>query len=151
MIIRKVTETDLNAWTEMRSELWPESKNSFEKELAEFFAGTSIDIVDTFVIELESGALAGFIELNIRNFAEGSRESRVPYVEGWFVRADSRGKGYGLALMQRAEQWAKEGGFAEIASDTELDNERSITLHKKFGYEETERVVCFLKKLEYSD
>lgn len=33
------------------------------------------------------------------------------------------------------------------ASDTTHDNALSIALHNKLGFQETERVVCFLKHL----
>ena len=145
--IRVAKGSDLEQWAEMRSVLWPVSQNDHSKELADYFSGESIDIVEAFIIETEQAEVAGFIELNIRNFAEGSRSPRVPYVEAWFIRPKFRGKGYGKALMERAESWAIEKGFKELASDTELSNEKSIALHKHFGYVETERVVCFLKRL----
>ena len=50
-------------------------------------------------------------------------------------------------LMKAAEQWAQEKGFSELASDTETSNLKSIAIHKQLGFEETERVVCFLKQL----
>ncbi|MCG7948889.1 MAG: GNAT family N-acetyltransferase [Candidatus Thiodiazotropha taylori] len=148
MIIRPVEASDLADWISMRSQLWPKDQDQHPIELAEYFAGESIDIVEAFVIEITDRELAGFIELNIRNFAEGSRSSRVPYIEGWFVKSGYRGKGYGKALMQRAESWAAKQGFKEIASDTESHNLTSITLHKKLGFLETERIVCFLKPLK---
>ncbi|MCG8488169.1 MAG: GNAT family N-acetyltransferase [Chromatiales bacterium] len=132
----------------MRSELWPKDRSQHPIELAEYFAGKSIDIVETFVVEVANRELAGFIELNIRNFAEGSRSSRVPYIEAWFVKPEYRGRGYGKALIQQAESWAVQEGFKEIASDTETHNHTSIALHKKLGFIETERVVCFLKPLK---
>jgi aminoglycoside 6'-N-acetyltransferase I len=42
---------------------------------------------------------------------------------------------------------AIENGYKELASDTEISNTQSIEIHKKLGFKETERVVCFLKKL----
>lgn len=48
--------------------------------------------------------------------------------------------------MARAEAWAREQGFDELASDTEIDNHASIALHRRLGFAETERVVCFLKR-----
>lgn len=49
--------------------------------------------------------------------------------------------------MEQAEAWAVERGFFELASDTEINNEKGIAIHKRLGYQETERIVCFLKKL----
>ena len=91
--------------------------------------------------------MVGFLEINIRNFAEGSQQSKVPYVEGWFVDKQYQGQGWGRLLMHSAEQWALTRGFSELASDTELHNKASIEIHKTLGFKEVERVVCFLKKL----
>lgn len=50
--------------------------------------------------------------------------------------------------MQKAEQWAISQGYSELASDTKIDNNRSISMHKHLGVLETERIVCFLKRLK---
>lgn len=131
----------------MRNILWPDSLEQHIKEIGEFFSNTSADIVQVFVIERIKGGLAGFIEINIRNFAEGSRSPKVPYIEAWFIDEDKRGKGYGRKLVETAEKWALDSDFDEIGSDAEIDNISSIEAHKKLGFKEVERVVCFLKKL----
>lgn len=147
MNIRPAEPDDIEAWTAMRSDLWPDSQDQHLSELQAYFDGESIDIEVCFVVQDEGGELGGFIELNIRNFAEGSRQPAVPYVEGWYVAPAWRGRQWGLALMQRAERWATELGYTELASDTEIDNHKSMALHQQMGFAETERVVCFLKKL----
>ena len=43
-----------------------------------------------FVCERPEGGLAGFLELSIRNYAEGCT-GPAPYVESWYVDADVRG------------------------------------------------------------
>ena len=144
--IRPVQPSDPSEWVIMRSNLWPDSTDNHEAELQQYFNGTSVDIEIAFVIET-GGQLGGFLELNIRNFAEGSRESRVPYVEAWYVKDQLQGVGLGKTLMDEAEKWALSKGFHQLASDTEWHNERSIAVHKKLGFVEIDRVVCFLKIL----
>ena len=146
MNIREATRKDVVVWSEMRTVLWPETDDKHLSEINAYFDGESIDIIKVFLAERES-EIIGFLELNIRNFAEGSRNSAVPYVEGWYVKLAHQGKGYGKKLLQRAESWALSQGYTELGSDTEIDNEHSIQVHKYLGFEETERVVCFLKKL----
>ena len=146
MIIRRVTKNDIDEWSAMRTALWPETPDHHHQEINAFFAGESIDIVEMFIAEINKSPV-GFIELNMRNFAEGSREPKVPYIEGWYIKPQFQNQGYGKALMQWAEQWAMDLGYKELASDTDWDNKRSIAIHQKMGYQETERVVCFLKKL----
>ena len=46
-----------------------------------------------------------------------------------------------------AENWAREKGCTEMASDTWLDNEPSIRAHLKMGYNEVERLVHYVKQL----
>ena len=100
-----------------------------------------------FVYEHSYGKLGGFIELSVRNRVDGTMSPRVGYVEGWYVDADVRGKGIGRALIARAEAWAKEMGFTELASDAELENEDSIRAHGALGFRETFRLVHFVKSL----
>ncbi|SMF56618.1 aminoglycoside 6'-N-acetyltransferase I [Alteromonadaceae bacterium Bs31] len=131
----------------MRTSLWPDTEDCHLAEIDEYFGGRSIDIQQAYVAELE-GAIIGFLELNIRNFAEGSRKPKVPYVEAWYVKPHYQNSGYGRQLMLRAEQWALSLGYSQLASDTTIENERSIAMHKNLGFKETERVVCFLKSLK---
>lgn len=146
MIIRKVNQNDISAWSEMRTDLWPETDDMHLSEINEYFARSSIDIAQVFIGEVELEPV-GFLELNIRNFAEGSRSPKIPYVEGWYIKPGHRSNGYGAQLMRHAEEWAVANGYSELASDTEVENERSIAMHKHLGFTETERIVCFLKKL----
>jgi len=71
----------------------------------------------------------------------------IPYVEGWYIDQEFRGKGLGRKLMAQAQAWATQHGFAELASDAEIDNGPSIMAHKKLGFKEKARIVCFLKEL----
>ena len=72
----------------------------------------------------------------------------MPYVEGWFVRSDARGKGAGKALMEKAMEWARSRGFADLASDTDLSNEDSMYAHRAIGFKEVGRQVGFLRQLK---
>lgn len=150
MKIRPAKLSDLSAWAKLRTQLWPDTPDGHIAELQEFFNNESIDIEETLLLEDKEVGVCGFIELNIRNFAEGSRQSKIPYVEGWYVSSEFRNNGYGKQLMAAAENWALQQGFNELASDTEIDNKKSIAIHKQLGFTETDRVVCFLKKLHRS-
>ena len=147
MNIREAIEEDAAQWSEMRTALWPETNDGHFSEIKEYFSGASIDIVQVYIAEIGSEQI-GFMELNIRNFAEGSRSSKLPYVEAWYIKPQHQGNGYGKQLMRTAEHWAISQGYLELASDTEIDNYRSIAMHKHLGFLETERIVCFLKRLK---
>lgn len=146
IIIREVTQSDVSAWSDMRTDLWPETGDRHIPEINGYLSGSSVDIAQAYVVEVSS-EIVGFLELNIRNFSEGSCSPEIPYVEAWYIKPRFRGNGYGKLLMRKAEQWAISEGYSELASDTEIENERSIIMHKHLGFVETERIVCFLKKL----
>lgn len=147
MKIREAQRKDIELWATLRCFLWPGSIERNTVEIEDYFAGNSVDIEHVFVLVAEDDALSGFIEINIRNFAEGSRSAQIPYIEAWYVKSEFRGKGYGKKLLQAAEEWAIAQGFHELASDTTIDNKESIRIHKKLGFKEQDKIVCFLKNL----
>ena len=149
MKIRSAQPSDAQQWAAMRDLLWPDSREAHLADIARFWAGQSAGMVEVFVIDRQQeGQLGGFLELNVRHYAEGSDNDRVPYVEGWFVAADCRGRGWGRKLIEAAEQWAIVHGYNELASDAEMENHGSIAAHKALGFAEVDRVVCFLKPLK---
>ena len=147
MNIRKVNLNDRNEWARMRQSLWNSSLEQHLDEIDLYFADNSQNIVNVLVLDRNNGKLGGFIELNIRNYAEGSNSGQVPYVEGWYVDRDLRNQGYGRELIAMAEKWAVQNGFDELASDAESENFSSIAIHKALGFQEVERIVCFIKQL----
>lgn len=104
-------------------------------------------VTDVFVIEYTAQQLVGYIEVNIRNFVQGSQASAVPYIEAWYVEPEWRQQGLGKALLRHAEEWAKAQGYQELASNSLIQNHSSIDAHKALGFNEVERIVCFIKKL----
>jgi GNAT superfamily N-acetyltransferase len=51
------------------------------------------------------------------------------------VDPEHQGSGIGRMLLQRAEQWAKESGFAELAMDTAEQATHLIDLYARLGYQ----------------
>lgn len=112
-----------------------------------------IDIVqqrpdaEIFVIDRMNGSLGGFVEVGARAYADGCVTSPVGYIEAWYVDAGLRKQGYGRALLEAAERWAKAQGYREMASDAVLDNETSQRAHERSGYEVVDRVIQFRKSI----
>jgi aminoglycoside 6'-N-acetyltransferase I len=131
----------------MRAALWPQALDEHPDAVDAFLSGESGLIDEALVCETESGELVGFLELRVRNYAEGTDSLAVPYVEGWYVDPDYRLRGVGASLISHAGRWARESGHAELASDTEIGNVDSIAAHCALGFEVTDKIVCFLKKL----
>jgi len=101
----------------------------------------------TLVAERAAGALCGFAEVGARAFADGCDTQPVAYLEGWYVDADVRHQGVGTALLRGVEAWARERGYRELASDTELGNRVSQRAHERLGFTEVERAVRYRKWL----
>jgi aminoglycoside 6'-N-acetyltransferase I len=97
----------------------------------------------TLVAESRDGALVGFVEMSVRNYAEECETDRVGYCEGWYVKEAYRRRGAGRLLMRAGVEWARARGCTEFASDALLDNERSHAAHTALGFKEVCRIVCF--------
>jgi len=143
--VRPVEPNDRSAWLRMRRGLWPGHTGHAKETTAYFSYAQSRSDAMVLVAELPDGTLAGFLELGLRDYAEGCLTSPVAYVEGWWVEAKHRKKGIGHALIHGAETWAREHGLTELASDCELANETSAEAHKTCGFIETDRIICFRK------
>lgn len=89
----------------------------------------------------------GFLELSVRAYAEACQSDNVAYVEGWYVAPEARGRGVGRALIEAAEDWAREQGCTELASDSQLDNTASVAVHRALGFSEIGQIRCFRKAL----
>jgi aminoglycoside 6'-N-acetyltransferase I len=101
-----------------------------------------------FVSQAETESLTGFLEIGLRSHADGCDTAQpVGFVEGWFVHEAFRNQGVGAALMRSAEDWARNQGCIEIASDTWIDDEISILTHQALGFEIVDRCVHFRKPL----
>lgn len=144
IVIRRATLEDKAAWFKMRKGIWPEAPDEYlDFDMDDILASDE----DAVFFALADGRPAGMIEARLRDYGEGCETSPVGYLEGWFVYPEMRGKGVAGALTQAAEDWAREKGCTEMASDTWLDNESGIRAHLKLGYFEAERLVHFVKQL----
>jgi aminoglycoside 6'-N-acetyltransferase I len=150
MIVRAIQTDEAGEWGRLRGRLWPDADpKELTAETRAFLEGAEMPtIAAAFVArEEEGGAALGFLELAVRPFADGCESRPVAHVEGWYVEPAARGRGVGRALMTAAETWARERGFAELASDTEVQNDVSFAAHLHCGFLETERLIKFRKPL----
>jgi aminoglycoside 6'-N-acetyltransferase I len=144
MIIRAVQSADAAEWLRMRMELWPDSDPAKEAdEIAQFLSATSPitlpELEAAFVCPRSDGGLCGLVEVSIHDTAPGCHTGRIGYLEAWYVDPDWRARGIGRALAERAEQWAREQGCLEMASDTTPFYPISPKAHAALGYQEVER------------
>jgi aminoglycoside 6'-N-acetyltransferase I len=146
MKIRPVSEHDRPEWQRLRTLLWPQQPADHNVEIDQYFAEQSIYSI-TFVIELGDDRLGGFVEVRVRNYAEGCSSDLIAYLEGWYVEAGLREQGLGGQLVMAAEEWAREQGLTEMAGDCLIDNESGLQAHLALDFEEVERIVCLRKSL----
>jgi aminoglycoside 6'-N-acetyltransferase I len=151
LTIRAARVEDREQLVEMRYELWPEStREEQEREVdAEFAGEASGGLPKVILVSVkDSGGLIGFLEAGLRSHADGCDTALpVGYVEGWFVREPWRGRGVGAELMRAAEEWAREQGCREMASDALVDNVGSQNAHEALGFEVVDRCVHYRKRL----
>ena len=131
----------------MSKSLWPYlKKKKLEKELRQELAS---DTYQHYLAQHKNGKYMGFITLSIRSDpVEEATTSPVGYIEGIFVKPKYRKRGVARALVKKAESWTMDHGFTELGSDTELVNKKSQKFHKHVGFNKSDTIVHFIKKLK---
>jgi aminoglycoside 6'-N-acetyltransferase I len=146
MRIRTIERNDFNNWSRLRKQLWShvtdeENLVEIEQVLAES------DKLQIFLAET-NGEIIGFLEASLRHeYVEGCEHAPVGYIEGWFVAENHRRGRVGRRLVEAAENWARDLGCLEMASDCGLENSISEAAHFGVGYEEAGRNIHFKKNL----
>lgn len=139
--IRIAAREDIPVIAALMAELWPyHTAAEMEAEVCEFMAQ---DDVGFFLAEDQ-----GFAQCQLRNdYVEGTDSSPVGYLEAIYVEEGCRKQGIARQLLTACENWAKEKGCREFASDCGLTNTQSLKFHLSVGFEEANRIICFTKKL----
>lgn len=151
--IRPGRLSDLDKLAPLLAALWPQSPIEEHAQELRLLLGGKADAVLTmplafFVAEASDGALAGFVEVDLRSHADGCNPAQaVGYIEGWYVAEDHRQRGVGKMLITQAEGWARSHGCVEMASDALIDNELSQRVHAALGYDVVDRSVHYRKRL----
>lgn len=145
MEIEALSIDTINAVVGLTLELWPDCSPDEERENYRHLLDSSNEVC--YLVKTGSDYIA-FILVGCRyDYVEGSTQLPVAYIEGIYVKPAYRQQGVAARLIQVAENWARQKGLTQIGSDTELTNKGSIDFHKKLGFNEVERIVCFIKDL----
>lgn len=145
MIIEQISTDNIRYLIPLVLELWPDC--DYEEEYAYFHQLIDSAMQPCFLAK-EKDRYVAFIQLAIRNdYVEGADELPVAYVEGIYVKPGYQKQGIARNLIERAEQWARQKGLKQLASDTELSNNASIAFHKSIGFTEAARIACFIKNV----
>jgi len=145
MSIIIATKDHIKEWTNMALALFPES--TFEEEFA-----LNQEILtlqnEIGVLYQKDNLYVGYMHLSIRNdYVNGTDTSPVVFVEAIYVSPDYRKQGIATAFINYAEKYAKEKGITQLASDCLIENQASENFHKRCGFIEKERVICFVKDI----
>ena len=141
----KPGDSTVSDYARLRSRMW-EIDPDLNREEVEKILADQEDWAVFIACDEERGCI-GFLEVWLREYAEGASSSPVGYLEGWYVEPEYRCQGIGRLLVAEGENWARSAGCTEMASDSEIDNVGGIRAHLQLGYSEVERIVCFLKPL----
>ena len=144
-MIKKCDYMDIPNVTRLALLLWPNhSYEELEEEISNYILSNDSAIF----IKCKEDVIIAFAEGSLRtDYVEGTNSSHVGYLEGIFVREDFRGIGIAKDLVLKCESWAKQKGCVEFASNCELGNIDSLEFHKKIGFKEVQRIICFSKKI----
>jgi aminoglycoside 6'-N-acetyltransferase I len=135
----------LPQWVALRCALWPDEDAA---QMAREAPGLMTQPGMLVLVAHEGETVIGFAEAAIRrDYVNGCETSPVAFVEGIYVVPAQRRHGVARALIAAVEDWARERGLSELASDALLDNAQSHAMHQALGFGETERVVYFRKVL----
>lgn len=144
-MIKTANIEDLTVVTNLAIALWP--NHNFE-DLKEEMQEIILNKTALIALYFQNNNPIAFAQCQLRNdYVEGTKSCPVGYLEGIYVHDNYRQKGIAKELLKYCEKWAKQNNCTEFASDCELDNIESLNFHLKVGFTETNRVICFNKRL----
>lgn len=144
-IVAATDHTKRSAAAGLALKLWPEhTRSEMEADLKGHCQAGGV----VFLAQEESGFI-GFAQCGLRHdYVEGTHTSPIGYLEGVYVEPAFRRCGVAAELLRACEEWAREQGCSEFASDAEAENVESIRFHLGTGFREVNRIVCFVKELK---
>lgn len=137
-MIRKATSNDITAISELYREQFREMAKLipyFIKEgdqSKEFIENTISDIL----VYEDNSKVVGFILLQVKKRPDFSFviPGRYCYIMDIIVTENSRGQGFGTALMNSAKEWAKEQNCIFLNLDVLTNNTTAIRIYEKLGF-----------------
>ena len=144
-MIRKAEKKDLATLTALALALWPgHEREEMSGELSDLLKREDAALF----LACEGKESLGFAQCQLRrDYVEGTESSPVGYLEGIYVAEEYRSRGIAREMLAACENWAREQGCREFASDCELSNAQSLRFHLKVGFTEANRIICFTKRL----
>ena len=144
-MIKVANKNDSKTLAHMARKIWGnDSVEELEKEFDEFVSNPEMASFIKYVDEKP----VGFANVSIRyDYVEGCETSPVGYLEGIYVEDCYRNNNFARELVIACEDWVKNKGIKEFASDCELTNLGSLAFHLAIGFSEANRIICFKKDI----
>jgi aminoglycoside 6'-N-acetyltransferase I len=143
--IEQLSINILKQLTELVLEFWRDCV--FEEEFENYKKLIDSEYEVCFLCKQNENYIA-FIHVSSRHdYVEGATKLPAAYIEGIYVMPNYQKQGIAKKMLSFVENWANEKGYKQLASDTVITNFGSIEFHKKIGFVEVERIVCFIKDL----
>lgn len=144
-MIKEMTITDASALAAMAIKIWDsDDKDELEQE----FINMTHDKESTCFIKFIGDKAIGFANASLRHdYVEGCETSPVAYLEAIYVDEEHRHLDHAKDLVNRCEEWGREQGAKEFASDCILTNNDSYKFHTAIGFNEVNRIICFKKNI----
>jgi len=149
---RKANIDDLTSITELWDFMCKTEENCGEDEYDEIVNTSKEVLVNperAMFIALCDDKAVGFSHVYIRNEWCWTEHENGPfgYLDTIYVHPDYRKKGIAQNLVKLCEDWAREKGCIEFASDCDLDNIGSLAFHLNSGFTEMHRTIHFSKEI----
>lgn len=143
-MIKRCQMDDCHILAKLAKQLWNEHHlDELEKEFEDLMSKNT-----AFFVDYEDNKPVAFAQVSLRHdYVEGTNTSPIAYLEGIFVERGYRNRGIAKKLLEKCELWAKENFCTQLASDCELENNGSYKFHLNCGFEEVNKIICFVKKL----
>lgn len=139
------TSHDIGNVSKLAAKLWNDDYDELKNEF-EAIVNTQNNIVFTACFQKD---MIAFAHCSIRKeYIEGTKSSPVAYLEAIYVEEEYRKSGVATNLIICCENWAKDKGLTEFASDCNINNANSRSLHKHCGFNEASTLVHFVKSIK---
>ena len=99
------------------------------------------------ILALDGDAAVGFVEISLRPYVNGCLYRPVGFIEGLYLMPSYETDSARRLLIEACASWAKAKGAQEMASDAYLENQKSQDELTRIGFQKTEKIVYFRKKL----
>ena len=145
MGIFKADNSNFDDWIDLSLQLFPEHNRD---EMADYYSKILTSEKEIGFLYQKDDKFVGYMNLSIRSdYVNGTDFSPVAFVEAIFVLPKYRKQNIARKLIEYAEDFAKQKGLKQLASDCLLENEASAKFHISCGFKETERVIYFVKNV----